>query len=110
MSQPLPYQSTKWKDPKTKFSKGKGYIFEMDLEYPKELHKEHNDYPLEPERLSVKEEWFSAYYQKDRLTCNNMINVEKLVPSLMNKEYVLHKRNLDLYLLLGMKLKKIHRV
>ena len=36
--------------------------------------------------------------------------VEKLVPNLYNKEcYVLHYRNLQLYLSLGMRLKKIHR-
>ena len=37
--------------------------------------------------------------------------VKKLVPNLMNKNnYVIHYRNLQQYLELGMKLKKIHRV
>ena len=37
--------------------------------------------------------------------------VENLVPNLRNKtKYVLHYRNLQLYLFLGMKLVKIHRV
>ena len=36
---------------------------------------------------------------------------EKLVPNLMNKSrYVLHYRNLQLYLSLGMKLVKVHKV
>ena len=30
-----------------------GYILEADLEYPKELHKLHNDYPVAPEKLTV---------------------------------------------------------
>ena len=40
-----------------------------------------------------------------------MVNVEKLVPNLRDKEkYVLHYKNLQLYLSLGMKIKKVHRV
>lgn len=40
-----------------------------------------------------------------------MLNVEKLVPNLMDKKkYVVHYKNLQLYLKLGMKIKKIHRI
>ena len=39
------------------------------------------------------------------------INVNKLVPNLGNKgKYVLHYRNLHLYLSLGMELASIHRI
>ena len=30
-----------------------GYFLEVELEYPDELHKLHNVYPLAPEKLSV---------------------------------------------------------
>ena len=53
------------------------------------------------------------------ICCKNIANeydikvggVNKLIPNLGNKtKYVLHYRNLQMYLSLGMKLKKVHRV
>ena len=38
-----------------------GWILEVDLEYPAELHKEHSAYPLASEKIAVKEEWLSEY-------------------------------------------------
>ena len=109
MSQTLPYSGFKWVD-KPPTEPGKGCILEVDLEYPAELHESHNDYPLAPERLKVKKEWLSGY-QANLLEDDNILNTEKLVPNLMDKtKYVLHYRNLQLYLSLGMKLKKIHRI
>ena len=41
----------------------------------------------------------------------NSGNVQKLIPTLNDKEnYVLHEENLKLYLKLGLKFKKVHRV
>ena len=85
-----------------------GYILEVDLDYPQELHDAHNAYPLAPERMVVKKEWMSDY--QISLLGVGAQEVEKLVPNLRNKErYVLHYRNLQLYLSLGMRLTKIHR-
>ena len=36
-----------------------GYIIECDLEYHVELHNAHSDYPLLPERMSVKRDMIS---------------------------------------------------
>ena len=113
MSQPLPYAGFKWKEPKDgkfHFEKGNDYMLEVHLEYPKHLHKSHNDYPLAPEKLTVKEEWLSEY-QTELLVNKSMINITKFVPNLMDKnKYVVHYKNLMLYLSLDMKFKKIHRV
>ena len=38
-----------------------GYFFRVDLEYPDELHKLHNDYPLAPEKLTVTNNMLSKY-------------------------------------------------
>ena len=90
----------------------KGYVLEVDLEYPRELHDEHDAYPLAPERLQVCPEWMSQYQiDLNEDLGRSSSEVEKLVPSLRNKtKYTLHYRNLKLYLSLGMRLTKIHRI
>ena len=92
MSQPLPIKDFKWMDDE---ELGKwtdyGCILEVDLEYPDDLHDKHNEYPLAPGGIMVNE-------------------VRKLVPNLNDKEkYVLHHKNLEQYLSLGLKLTKVHR-
>ena len=80
----------------------------MDLEYPDSLHDAHNDYPLAPEQMDITRDMLSPY-QLDNFP--NTLGCQKLVPNLRNMcKYVLHYRNLKLYLQLGMRLTKIHRV
>ena len=89
-----------------------GYILEVDLKYPKELHELHNNYPLAAEKLIVTNDMLSRYCKSiaDKYEIKTG-DVKKLIPSLGNKtKYVVHYRNLQLYLSLGMKLTKIHRV
>ena len=38
----------------------KGLILEVDLEYPRELHNIHNDYPVSPEKVKVSNDMLSA--------------------------------------------------
>ncbi|KAK3103044.1 hypothetical protein FSP39_016008 [Pinctada imbricata] len=121
MSQPLPTNDFDWLnkedikafDVSSISSTGDiGYILEVDLEYPEHLHDHHNDYPLAPESLEIKQEMLSAYQVKllKKLKMK-ATRCSKLVPNLHDKQnYVIHYQNLQLYLSLGMKLKKIHRV
>ena len=41
-----------------------GYILKVDLEYPDELHKLHNDYPLAPEKLAIPYDMLSDYCKR----------------------------------------------
>ena len=120
MSQHLPVSDFQWEKPSEKLlykilntqdDSSSGYIVECDLEYPYELHEEHNDYPVAPERLSVNEDMLSSYQQElvDRLNSSG-VDALKLVPNLRDKtKYVLHYRNLKLYTQLGLRCVKIHR-
>ena len=119
MNEYLPYGEFNWLQNVDKFDvmsinekSDIGYILEVDLEYPKELHELHNDYPLAPEKLAVSSDMLSKYCKKiaDKYEIK-VGDVKKLIPNLGNKtNYVLHYRNLQLYLSLGMKLTKIHRI
>ena len=87
-------------------------ILQVDLEYPQELHDMHNDYPVFPEKVKVSNDMLSGYCKKIAEKYKISIGlVRKLIPTLRDKkEYVLHYRNLQLYLDLGLKIKKIHRL
>ena len=117
MSQYLPTGGFKWLTEKevdlSKFDdeSEKGLILEVDLEYPEELHNLHNDYPLAAEKIKVTEDMLSPYCREIAEKFKVKVGlVEKLVPTLSKKErYVLHYRNLQLYMSLGLKLTKIYR-
>ena len=121
MSQYLPTGNFKWLSQKRikktnlgKYTENnkKGLILEVDLEYPQELHNLHNDFPLGPEKIKVAKDMLSDYCKQiaDKFNISSGL-VHKLIPTLNDKEkYILHYRNLQLYLSLGLKLKKIHRV
>ena len=42
-----------------------GNIFKVDLEYPEELQKLHDDYPLAPEKLAIRYDMLSNFNKKD---------------------------------------------
>lgn len=89
-----------------------GFIAEVTLSYPKKLHKKHRSFPLAPEKRAVKEEELSKYQKKCHKVLGSKVGrTSKLIGSFYKrKRYVLHAANLKLYLQLGMKLNKVHRV
>ena len=98
MSQPLPTGGFKWTDVNpNKISElatrtDKGYILEVDVSYPKDLHNSHNDLPFMCERMEIN-------------------GVEQLVPNLRDKKnYVIHIQALNQALQHGLRLYGIHRV
>ena len=103
MSEKLPINEFKWVNDisgiNEKFVKSydkknsdKGYILEVDVDYPSKLHKLHSDIPFLPERMKIDK-------------------TQKLVCNLRDKKkYVVHISILKQALDRGLKLKKMHRV
>ena len=89
----------------------KGYIFEVDLDYPEKLHDKHRSFPLLPEQIRVVEDDYSDYQHIACLaTDSKESTVSKLIPSLRDKrKYVLDIRMLRFAMEQGLQLKKIHR-
>ena len=76
------------------------------------MHELQNDYPLAPEKLEISQSMFSKFFLNIANKYEIKIDgVNKLVPNLGNKsKYVVHYRNLQLYLSSGIKLTKFHRI
>ena len=97
MSQLLPTSKFKWVDIKPSqisaltTSKIKGYLLEVDVRYPTELHDSNNDLPFMCEKMKINK-------------------VEKLVPNLRDKkDYIIHIQASDQALKHGLVLEHIHR-
>ena len=95
MSQPLPTGGFKWVDvnpneiSELATRTDKGYILEVDVSYPKDLHDSHNGLPFMCEKMEIN-------------------GVEKLVLR-DKKNYVIHIQALNQVLQHGLRLDRIHR-
>ena len=97
MSQPLSTGGFKWVDvnpneiSELATRTDKGYLLEVDVSYPKELHNQRNDLPFMCEKMEIN-------------------GVEKLVPNLRDKKnYIIHIQALNQGLEHGLRLDRIHR-
>ena len=91
-----------------------GYILEVDLEYPDNLHDSHRDFPLAPTKETISYHDLSSW-QQDNSKKNTPLHfrstTKKLVQTLSDKtNYTMHYITLKLYVSLGLKVTKVHRV
>ncbi len=103
-----------------------GFILEVDLEIPKELHAKLDAFPPAPERRKITESDLSEPAKHCYVACKDKLKAkmsdeevlptftykaEKLVGSLENKtKYTTHYRALKTYIKLGCQLTKVHSV
>ena len=102
MTEKLPVKGFRWMDDISKIDEyfvkdydknnNKGYILDVDIDYPSKLQNLHSDLPFLPERMVIN-------------------NTKKLVCNLNDKKnYIVHINVLKQALDHGLKLKKVHRV
>ena len=102
MTEKLPVKGLRWMDDISKIDEdfvkdydkndNKGYILDVDVDYPSKLQNLHSDLPFLPERMIID-------------------NTKKLVCNLNDKKnYIVHINVLKQALDHGLKLRKVHRV
>lgn len=91
------------------------FLMEVDLEIPTELHDKFNDLPPAVVKRCVDENEISQSYQKplvqDLGIKPNVFECEKLIGDLYDKKnYIAHSRALKMYVDIGCKITKIHKI
>ena len=102
MCKKLPVNDFKWADDLSIFTEDfiknynensdEGYLFEVDVEYPKNIHKLHSDLPFLPERMKSNND--------SKIVCNVQDKENYPIRILALKQALNH----------GLKFKKLHRV
>jgi hypothetical protein len=114
MKQQLPVSDFKWMEdiPPDDVPNLSDCILEVDVEYPKELHDLHNDYPLLPANGNIKEVEISEYSRGVMNQNDNKFQTDnrKLLGTLKDKKnYVIHIETLKYAVSKGLKVTKIHK-
>jgi len=86
-----------------------GYFIEVDLEYPDSIKNETRYFPLAPVKRKIEYEELLDWQKKTKTNKNQ--SAAKLVCDTGDrKEYLCHYQNLQFYLKIGMKIKKVHSI
>ena len=122
MVQPLPYGNFRWLSQseienfnilETSPNSSVGFLLEIDLDYPSELHCLHDDFPMAPEHLNITYEMLSPHAKKlcDSLNLKHVLPCKKLTPNFFaKKNYISHYLNVKFYVENGLKITKIHKI
>ena len=96
-----------------------GFLLEVDLEYPKEIHDATQWFPLAAENRDITHDMLTPEMKVQLKALNvirrrdenkEMIKAHKLVGTCLNKsEYVVHFKILKFYLQKGLKITRIHQ-
>ena len=117
MSQWLPYVEIKFETENvcleeilnTPDDNDKGYLLEVDLEYPHNIRQKTKNFPFAPENKLISKDDFGPYMKS--IMPKNYVSHKKLICDWTDqKNYLIHYRKLKFYIRHGMKVKKVHRV
>ena len=120
MQEYLPYGGFRWMGPEELTQRtlmgiapdaAEGCFVECTLDYPEALHDLHADYPLAPVKTKITYDSLSPYcrFLCDRHKLKHTLNTLKLLTTFRRRSfYVLHYRNFQLYVKLGLRVVAIH--
>ena len=95
MSEYLPYGGFKWVEVNNKVisrilnrnaDSSYGYLLEVDLERPENLHDKHKDFPMAPEKIKVSEKMLAPFQLEIKNKYGIKVGItNKLVPNILPK-------------------------
>lgn len=122
LSMPLPQRDFQWVEcpqererlvrdlPSKDINGCQGFVAEVDLYIPDELHDLCDDLPFAPEKAKVSRDWLTPYMEQ-QLGDGSFHASEKLLLTHLSKtHYVIHFALLQFYMRMGVAVTKIHRV
>ena len=88
------------------------FVLEIDLDYPEDLHDMHRDFPLAPRDEKIDRNSFSECQmgQLDQAGISRVTTLKLVQTLIAEKKHTVHYITLKLYLDLGLKVTKVHRV